>query len=144
MKIDDLMFRFRMQAEAEAIARGEPPPQPKPITFDTVQELIQKGQLSSAEAILLDHLLEQVEQTPGGQIKAAEARAAREARIASLRAQLSELRSQLTEQATPDAQLREYAPGEPVPRLSEGPVLPLHGAILGQRLPGEGDDEGKS
>ncbi|MFH1811823.1 MAG: hypothetical protein ABIJ09_23995 [Pseudomonadota bacterium] len=145
MKIDDMMLRFRVQAEREAIDRGEPPLQTPPITFDTVQELIQKGQLSSSEAALLDHLLEQIEQVHPEQAGsgAAEARSRREAQIAGLRAQLSEIRVRGAEQATPEDKLRDYAPGPPTPMQEEGPVLPLHGSLLGKRLPGGPGDEEK-
>ncbi len=128
MKIDNMMFRLRMQATQQAIENGEEPPEaPPPITFSTVQELIQKGELSASEASLLDSLLEQMGELPTPQ-------------IASLRAQLSTLRGQQAEQATPDEKLRDYAPGPPTPAQEDGPVLPLHGSLMQNKISGGGDD----
>ncbi|MBN2361816.1 MAG: hypothetical protein JXR83_20365 [Deltaproteobacteria bacterium] len=130
MRIDDLMLQFRWQQQQQAIARGEPPPEEKPLTFDALQELIQKPHLSAAEAVLLSQMLEELQREPAptAQLDAARVRALGEA--------LERRRAELRLTATPDERLREYAPGPPTPQRAEGPVLPLHGDILGAELDG--------
>jgi hypothetical protein len=129
MMIDDLMLRFRWHQQQEALARGEPPPEQQPLTFDALQELIQKPHLSAAEAVLLAQMLEELQRAPAP----AAHLDANQVRVLSTA--LERRRAQLQLDATPDDRLRDYAPGGPIPVKTDGPVLPLHTTILGEDLP---------
>lgn len=138
MKIEDLLYRAQVAAQQEALDRGEPPPEPEPITFNTMQELLQKGELSAAEAALLDYLLAWVEQ-PRAELGDEDAGLITNEAMALLKAEARRRRVRQGEGAVPDRDLRSYAPGPPTPGKVEGPRLPLHGALMGADLPEDND-----
>lgn len=127
MKIDDLMFRARLHDRQQALDSGEPAPQTPPLTFDTVQELLQKGDLSSAEMSLLDDLLRELK-NPG--LPDAGLSPKERDQIAALRTALQSWRENISEQATPNPHLRDHAPGSPQQGQRQGPVLPHHPALI--------------
>jgi len=139
VKIDDLLFRAQAQALQAALERGDPPPEPEPITFSTVQALIQRGDLSPAEAELLDYLVAQVEQ-PRAELGDEDAGLISSEAVVLIKAEAARRRASRAGEGVPESELRSYAPGPPTPEKEDGPTLPVHGALLEQALPDSKDD----